>query len=719
MFKGKAFELIRLEDGLVELVFDLEGESVNKFNMAAMSELTDVLELLEQDTSVKGMLITSGKDVFIVGADITEFGTVFLQGEAAIKRHLESNNRSFCRLEDLPFPTVVAINGYALGGGTEFCLACDFRLASTEAKMGLPETKLGIIPGWGGTVRLPRLAGVDVAVEWIASGKDQKATKAFSDGVLDGVVSKEQLRSSALTVLQQAVKGDLAYLPRRVQKKSALQLNDMESLLSFESSKAFVKGQAGRNYPAPVAAIQVMQTAAKYERADALNVERDEFTKLAQGDVAQALVGLFLGDQLLGKKAKQWAQKTEQPVAQAAVLGAGIMGGGIAYQSAYKSVPIIMKDIAAEGLHLGMQEASKLLAKRVDKGRMTTLQMADTLSLIRPALGYEGFGQVDIVVEAVVENIKVKKQVLAEAEQHVSSDTVLCSNTSTISITELATALERPENFCGMHFFNPVHAMPLVEVIRGKQSSESAVAKTVAYANALGKKAVVVNDCPGFLVNRVLFPYFAGFAMLLRDGADFQKVDKVMERWGWPMGPAYLIDVVGVDTGVHAEKVMATGFPDRMVRDFKAAVDVLYEEQRFGQKSNLGFYAYETDKRGKPQKVPVEDTYDLLAEVSAERKAFDDEEIIARMMIPMATELLRCLEEGIVESAAEADMTLIYGLGFPPFRGGLFKWIDSMGMQRFAELCDQYSELGNLYQLTESMRQLAEQHHVFYPATQQ
>ena len=715
MFQGKAFELVSLGDGLVELIFDLQGESVNKFNMAAMSELTNVLDILESTENIQGLVFTSAKDVFVVGADINEFGAVFAAGEDAIKAHLESNNHSFCRIEDLAFPTVVAINGYALGGGTEVCLACDYRIAAHEAKLGLPETKLGIIPGWGGTVRLPRLAGVDVAVDWIASGKDQKASKAFSDGVLDGVVEQSVLRDSAINLLQQVVEGDFDYQARREQKTSALKLNDMESLLAFESSKAFVKGQAGRNYPAPVAAIQAMQTAAKYVRADALNVERDAFAELAKGSVAQSLVGLFLGDQALVKKAKTMAKAASRKVEQAAVLGAGIMGGGIAYQSASKGVPIVMKDVSPDGLRLGMDEASKILAKRVDRGRISTLDMAKILSRITPTLGYEAVKQADIVVEAVVENASVKKAVLAEVEQGIGQEAVLCSNTSTISITDLATSLERPQNFCGMHFFNPVHAMPLVEVIRGESSSDAAVAQTVAYALALGKKPVVVRDCPGFLVNRVLFPYFAGFAALLRDGADFQQVDKVMERWGWPMGPAYLMDVVGIDTGVHAENVMAAGFPDRMQRDYKSAGDILFEAKRFGQKTDLGFYAYKPDKKGKPQKVAADDTYDLLAKHCAARKEFDDQDIIERMMIPMVTELMRCIDEGIVDSAWEADMALIYGLGFPPFRGGVFRWLDAIGMQSFGDMLSKHAALGPLYQSTDEMRDRIASHHVFYP----
>ena len=335
---------------------------------------------------------------------------------------------------------------------------------------------------------------------------------------------------------------------------------------------------------------------------------------------------------------------------------------------------------------------------------MTPDKMGDVLNSIDPMLSYDRFDEVDIVVEAVVENPKVKHAVLAETESKIAEDAILASNTSTISITYLAEALKRPQNFCGMHFFNPVHAMPLVEVIRGEKSSDEAIARTVAYANRMGKKAVVVQDCPGFLVNRVLFPYFDGFNKLLRDGADFQAVDKVMERWGWPMGPAYLMDVVGIDTGVHAAGVMAEGFPDRMKMDFKTAAEVMFENDRYGQKNDRGFYEYVQDKRGRPKKQVSEESYKLLEPVTAERAEFEREDIIARMMLPMATELARCLEEGIVQSAAEADLALVYGVGFPPFRGGVFRWIDSVGLAHIAEASEKFSHLGKSYELTEGMQ---------------
>ncbi|NND81764.1 MAG: fatty acid oxidation complex subunit alpha FadB [Gammaproteobacteria bacterium] len=715
MFAGQAISVTMHDHGIAEMKFDLAGESVNKFNTVTVSELGQALDALEAADDLKGLVVTSGKGVFIVGADITEFGSMFTpDASGGINKQDDPNNVNFNRLEDLPVPTAVAINGYAMGGGLELCLACDFRVMSSKAKIGLPETKLGLIPGWGGTVRLPRIAGADTAIDWIASGKEQRADAALKAGVVDGIVEPEHLTDAAIKIVQAAIDGKMDYTGRRAQKTGPLKLNQTEAMMVFETSKGFVAGVAGPNYPAPIVAIECMQQSADKGRDEALVIEGEGFTKVMVSEQAQAMIGIFLNDQLIAKKAKTWEKKADKKIHTAAVLGAGIMGGGIAYQSALKGTPIKMKDIAQEGLDLGLAEANKLLSKQVNRGRMKVEQMGAILASIDPTLSYDGFDAVDIVVEAVVENPKVKNIVLPEVEKAVNDDTIIASNTSTISITYLAESLERPENFCGMHFFNPVHAMPLVEVIRGEKSSDTAIARTVAYANAMGKKAIVVNDCPGFLVNRVLFPYFAGFMGLVKDGADFVKVDKVMERWGWPMGPAYLMDVVGMDTGSHAEQVMAEGFPDRMTKTFKTAGDVMFENDRYGQKNGKGFYVYEMDKRGKPKKVISEDSYQLLAPHVAERTEFEQDEVVARMMIPMATELARCLEEGIVESAAEADMALVFGVGFPPFRGGVFRWIDSIGLEQFVAMCDQYKHLGKLYQATDRQREMAANGEQYY-----
>lgn len=708
IFQGNSLSLKRLEGDIAELNIDLQNESVNKFDSKTITELGQALELLKKETGIKGLIVTSAKSVFVVGADINEFTVLFTQSDGEVATYLNAGNNAFCALEDLPYPTAAAINGYALGGGFEICMACDFRVLADSARVGLPEAKLGLFPGYGGTCRLPRLIGIDNAVEWIAAGNEYKAPDALKVGAVDAVVALDKVRDAALDLVKQANAGKLDYKAKRQPKLERLKHNDIEALMAFTTCKAVVAGQANpKNFPAPIAAVEVMERAYKEGRANALKIETEAFVKVSRTPAAAALVGIFLNDQALSKTAKGWEKKAQKKVTKAAVLGAGIMGGGIAYQSAYKGTPIVMKDIAQAGIDLGLAEATKLLSKQVEKGRMTPAHMGATLNRITPTLTYESMKDVSIVVEAVVENPKVKHAVLAEVEKQIPADAILCSNTSSIRIEFLAQCLQRPENFVGMHFFNPVHAMPLVEVVRAPKSSDEAVARTVAYANAMGKKAIVVKDCPGFLVNRVLFPYFAGFVQLLKEGADFQQVDKVMEKWGWPMGPAYLADVVGIDTLVHAADVMAESFPDRLKLDYTTAPKVMLDNKRLGQKNGVGFYVYGKDKKGKPTKEAKPDVYDLLKPHVSARKEFSDEEILARMMVPMCTEMARCLDEKIVESAAEADMSLIYGLGFPVFRGGVCRWMDTIGMKAFVGMAEPYKALGKLYEPTDSQRKMA------------
>ncbi|MFK7888410.1 MAG: fatty acid oxidation complex subunit alpha FadB [Gammaproteobacteria bacterium] len=716
MHQGQSIRCTKLDGDIAELCFDREGESVNKFDRQTLTELAAVAKLLGEDASIKGLIVTSGKSGFIVGADITEFGKTFEQSEDQIVTWVEEANKIFCALEDLPFPSVTAINGIALGGGLEMALTTDYRVMADKAQIGLPEVKLGLYPGFGGTVRLPRLVGADNAIEWIAGGKPNKAEAAFKVGAVDAVVAPEKLKDAALKLIELANGGQYDWQARRAQKKGPLQLNPVEAMMVFETAKGFIAGKAGKHYPAPIAAVTDIQKAAGKDRDGALKIEAAGFAKLAKTQVANSLIGLFLNDQLLKRKAKQ-AQKLGRPVAQAAVLGAGIMGGGIAYQSASKGTPIIMKDIKDEQLDLGMGEANKLLGKLVKREKITSAKAGDILADIRPTLNYGDFGNVDIVVEAVVENPKIKKIVLAEVESEVKPGTIIASNTSSISIDELATAVKAPENFLGMHFFNPVHRMPLVEVIRGAKTSDAAVATTVAYATAMGKSAIVVNNCPGFLVNRVLFPYFGGFMALIRDGADFTNVDKVMEGFGWPMGPAYLQDVVGMDTAHHVGDVLAEGYPDRMGKTFESALDVMYKAERFGQKNGVGFYKYSIDRKGKPKKERDEDAYKLVASVQLEgQKEFSPEEIIDRHMLPMIIETARCLEDDIVATPNEADMGLILGIGFPPHHGGALKYADTLGMQTVIEKCAKYAHLGKLYEPTERMKAMAASGETYYQA---
>ncbi len=714
LYKGETLYLDWLEDGIAELVFDAPG-SVNKLDTATVASLGQALDVLENQRDLKGLLLRSSKAAFIVGADITEFLSLFLVPPEQLSQWLRFANTVFCRLEDLPVPTISAINGYALGGGCECVLATDYRLATPDLRIGLPETKLGIMPGFGGSVRLPRLLGADSALEIIAAGKDVSADRALKIGLVDGVVKAEKLRDGAIAILRQAISGDLDWKAKRQPKLEPLHLSKIEATMSFTIAKGMVMQTAGKHYPAPLTAVKTIEAASRHGREEALELENKSFVPLAHSTEARALVGIFLNDQYVKGKAKKLTKEVETPT-QAAVLGAGIMGGGIAYQSASKGVPVIMKDINEKSLILGMNEAGKLLNKQLERGKLDGLKLAGIISTIQPTLHYADFDRADIIVEAVVENPKVKKAVLAETEDKVREDAVLASNTSTIPISELASVLKRPENFCGMHFFNPVHRMPLVEVIRGEKTSDETLAKVVAWASKMGKTPIVVNDCPGFFVNRVLFPYFAGFSQLLRDGADFRNVDKVMEKqFGWPMGPAYLLDVVGIDTAHHAQAVMAAGFPQRMQKDYRDAIDALFDAGRYGQKNGLGFWRYKEDSKGKPKKEQDEAVAGLLADVSETKHDFSDDEIIARMMIPMVNEVVRCLEEGIIASPAEADMALVYGLGFPPFHGGAFRWLDTIGSAKYLDMAQQYQHLGPLYAVPEGLKQKARHNEPYYP----
>ncbi|MEH0667728.1 fatty acid oxidation complex subunit alpha FadB [Vibrio scophthalmi] len=719
IYQADTLQVKELKDGLAELCF-CSPQSVNKLDLATLESLDKALDALAQHSGLKGLLLTSDKDAFIVGADITEFLGLFAKPEEELDTWLQFANSIFNKLEDLPVPTVSVVKGHTLGGGCECVLATDMRIGDKTTSIGLPETKLGIMPGFGGCVRLPRVIGADSAMEVITQGKACRADEALAIGLLDAVVDSETLYDSALSTLTLAVNEKIDWQARRKQKTSALTLSKLESMMSFTMAKGLVAQKAGPHYPAPMTAVKTIEQGAGFARDEALAIERKHFITLAKSEEAKALVGLFLNDQYIKGIAKKAEKSADKATARAAVLGAGIMGGGIAYQSALKGVPVLMKDIAQPSLDLGMTEASKLLNKQLERGRIDGFKMAGILASITPSLHYAGIEQADVVVEAVVENPKVKAAVLSEVEQQVSEDTVITSNTSTIPINLLAKSLSRPDKFCGMHFFNPVHRMPLVEIIRGEHTSDDTINRVVAYAAKMGKSPIVVNDCPGFFVNRVLFPYFGGFSLLLRDGADFTQVDKVMERqFGWPMGPAYLLDVVGIDTAHHAQAVMAQGFPERMGKSDRDAIDALFDANKYGQKNGSGFYSYSVDRKGKPKKTFSDDVLPLLAEVTQSSQAFDDQTIIQRMMIPMINEVVLCLEEGIIASPQEADMALVYGLGFPPFRGGVFRYLDSVGIAEFVAMAQQYSDLGAMYQVPKLLKTMAEKGETFYGQQQQ
>ncbi|MBL6753706.1 MAG: fatty acid oxidation complex subunit alpha FadB [Pseudomonadales bacterium] len=705
LFSGQAIKVSLLPSGIAQLIFDLEGSSVNKFDRLTMKELGEATAVIGK-SDARGVIFSSAKSTFIVGADITEFTGLFATGSEAIRDWIGRANEVFNAIEDLPLPTVAAINGVALGGGFELALSADYRVALESAVVGFPEVKLGILPGFGGTVRLPRLIGSEKAIAWISQGSHIPSRIALAEKALDAIVANDDLIAAAERIIEDCLNGSLDYTAQRVIKTSPV-LEMPETLAAlFTVAKPPVVKASGPHYPAPLTAVEVMEKGVLESRAGALAEEHKGFIQLAGTNTAANLVQMFLNDQFLASKSRALS-KGVPVISRAAVLGAGIMGGGIAYQSALRGTPIVMKDIAQAGLDLGINEAQTLVAKQVKRGKMTTESADKIIGSITPSLAYEDLAGAELVVEAVVENESVKKSVLAELESIMADDAIIATNTSTISVDSLATALNKPERFCGMHFFNPVPLMPLVEVIRGQKTSKETIASTVAYAKALGKTPIVVNNCPGFLVNRILFPYFGAFSTLVYEGADFRQIDRVMEEFGWPMGPAYLLDVVGIDTAVHAQAVMAAGFA-RMKLGFESAIDKLYSQGDLGQKSGRGFYEYVVDENGRIKKQPNPEIDALIAGVSAKRRNFSDNEIRDRMMLALCLETVRCLEDGIVETAIEADMGLVLGLGFPKFRGGALRFIDQLGLAEFCELADSYAHLGPMLAPTAKLREMAE-----------
>ena len=709
MFEGKTLSLTTLDNDYAEIKFDSQSGSVNKFNAETLAELRQAMDILKQQQGIKGLLLSSGKSVFVVGADITEFKGMFSASKEQFVEAAYVVNALFSEIEDLPYPSVAAINGFALGGGFEVCLACDCRVISSKAAVGLPETGLGIIPGWGGTVRLPRLIGYTDAVQWIVSGQQQKPAAAQQAGSVDVIAEPEDLRTESLKVLQEMVDGTRDYEARRLQKTSPLTLSDAELEAAASNYRAAVVGKLGSHYPAQLKAIDLVAGAASLGRDEAVRRENVAFYEISQTPQARALVGLFLNEQYVVKLAKNRAVAHKpKPIKTAGVIGAGIMGGGIAYQNAIRGYSVVMKDIAQPALDLGIDEATKLLSKSVSRGKLTEDKAQQLLSSISPTLVDSDINGCEILVEAVVELEVVKMQVLAAAEALLSTTSIMTSNTSTISINRLAEPLQRPENFCGMHFFNPVHAMPLVEIIRGEHTSDATVAAVCTYALGLGKKPIVVNDCPGFLVNRVLFAMLFGLEIMISEGADFQQIDKVMEGWGLPMGPAYLMDVIGIDTINHCYPVMMDGLPQR----FKKTADVWPTEavcnaKRLGQKNGLGYYRYELNEKGKPAKEVDPEVVAMLENLYGAAKQLEADEIIDRLMVAMAMEMIHCLEEGVVSSPAEADMALIYGVGFPPFHGGICRWMDEIGLQEICDRGDRYLSISELYRPTDKLRAMA------------
>lgn len=678
---------VAVADGVAILVFDLPGESVNKFSREVKDEFVRVLDELERDKRVEGAVLISGKeDTFIAGADIEEFleWTTATQASAASREGHEMLER----LERARVPLVAAIHGACMGGGLEVALACAWRVATDHPKtiLALPEVQLGLIPGAGGTQRLPRTVGLEAALDMILTGKNVRAKKAGQLGLVHEVVHPAILQRVAVERAREIASGKRRRNPgarTRTAKTLLLDDNPFGRAIVLRQARELTLKKTGGHYPAPLAAIDAV--AAGYQnRTRGFEEEARIFGEMSVTPVSKELVHLFFATTALKKDVGADIAGEPGEITGVGVLGAGFMGAGIAAVAAQQNVSVRLKDASLERVGKGLAAVRDVLQDKLHKRQITRAQFDDQMLLVGGAIDYSGFGSLDLVIEAVFEDLAVKQKVVREVEQVLPSYAVFASNTSTIPIAEIAVASQRPERVVGMHFFSPVHKMPLLEVIATRTTLPDVVAGVVAFGKKLGKTVIVVRDSPGFYVNRILAPYINEAGRLLDFGASVESIDEAMVAFGFPVGPIALLDEVGLDVAGKSGAVMLSSFGDRMAPSH--ALRAVVEAGRLGRKGKSGFYSY--DDAGK--KGGVDPTIYALLPTGSTRHDVERDEIQRRLVIVMVNEAVRCLEEGIVRSPRDGDIGAVFGFGFPPFRGGPFRYVDSLGA---ATIVQQLEEL--------------------------
>ena len=682
-----AFHLEVGSDGIATLTFDLPGSRVNLFNRESLPELSDTVADLATRTEIRCLVLLSGKSQgFIAGADVNQIAAATDPQE--VREAIELGQGLFQKWSDLPFPTVAAIEGICVGGGTELALASTFIVASDRAdtKIGLPETKLGIIPAWGGCTRLPRRVGLTNSLDIILAGKNVRARKALKIGLADALFPQEAFLPLTREFAERAANGGPETDERADLKTLLLERNPVGRRVVFDQARKQTLEKTGGHYPAPLRALEVIRVGLEDGMPAGFEAEARAGSELATAAVSKNLIHIF--HLMEGAKKDEQYPGVGAEIRKAAILGAGVMGGGIAQILADKAdLPVRIKDINEESLAGGMEHAAGLFRKQLERRWIRRPEMLTKMNLLRPTLDYGGFGSTDLVVEAIVENLDIKKSVFAELAGVVRDDTVLASNTSSLSIDAIAGDIPAPERVVGMHFFNPVDKMPLVEVVVGQRTGARAVETILTLTRRLGKTPVVVQDGPGFLVNRILGFYLLEALWLLTEGNRIDTIDKAMTDWGMPMGPLALSDDVGLDVGRKVAHILHDAFGDRL--PLPEWLDDFDDPERLGRKTGRGYYLYERGKR----QGPDPEVYSRLG-LDPAGGATDRAAMADRMALAMVNEAALCLEEGIVRNAHDLDLAMIMGTGFPPFRGGLCRWADARGLK---------SVIGDLERLRESV----------------
>ena len=710
---SSAFRL-DVSDGLAIVTFDLPGEKVNKFSTPVMAELSSLVDRLSAAEGIRALLFRSGKpDIFIAGADVREIENVTTSEEGRTASAV--GQRIFERFAQLPFPTVAAIRGACLGGGTELALACDWRVCSDspKTKIGLPEVNLGILPGWGGTQRLPRLVGLAAGLDLILTGKQIDGKRAARTGLADAVVPDAIFDAWSETFARGKF-GARKPRGRRARLSLAARLlegNPAGRALVFRKARAAVLARTHGHYPAPIEALEAVREGLGKRMDAALAIENARLGKLIGTPVQRRLLRIFFWTEDVRKETGAINPTVApRPVHRVGVLGAGVMGGGIAQLAADRGFPARMKDIAPEPLAHGFRAAADIWKEKMRRRRMTPSEFRRKMALLSGGLDYAGFARAEVTIEAVVEKLEIKQAVLREWEDAVGDDAIFASNTSTLPISRIAAAARQPRRVAGMHFFNPVHRMPLVEVIRGEKSSDETIATIFDLAKKMGKTPVVVRDAPGFLVNRILAPYLSEAVRLLEEGCRIEDVDDALTRFGMPVGPLALLDDVGIDVAAKGGQTMAAAFPERL--PLSARFEAFTAQGRLGRKTGRGFYRYRGSRREKPDP----ETYSLIGAGPAKAAALPPDVIEARLLMPMVNEAAFCLEDRIVDSAAKLDLAMIFGTGFPPFRGGLLQYADDLGADRIVNrLQDLAERLGARFAPAPLLVEMAAARRTFHP----
>lgn len=706
-----AFRLTFPEPDIALLTFDRLDMGANVLSQHVIEEFSKHLDGLEKRKGLAGLIVVSGKPgIFIAGADLREFLVTMGAPADQVVAIARQGQELLARLSRAPFVTVAAIDGICVGGGAELAVWCDRRIMSNNPKteIGFPEVKLGLFPGWGGTVRTPRIVGIGNAVEMITSGESISPADALKMGLVSDVVPAEKLQEAAINLVRLEQRTG-SYLADRKAWNAPLPISETELGFLGATASAYIRGQTKGNYPAPEAALETMLGAATADAASACQMEAEGFAPLFGSPVNRALLNVFFLTDRNKKDKGVDGDVASRKVERAGILGAGIMGAGIAAANVKRDVPTLMTDADAASLKRGVQGVIKEVAYNRQTKKPDAERAIQYAPLLQEASDLKGLAGCDLVIEAIVENLDAKRKVFAQLEPLLSEHAILASNTSTIPITKLAAELKRPEQFVGIHFFNPVRQMKLVEVIRGAKTSDETIATAVAYAKRLGKMPIVVGDGPGFLVNRLLFPYMNEALALLGEGIPVKQVEKAAVKFGMPMGPIELYDMVGIDTALYCGATVYEAYPSRVV--LSPILPALKKLGRLGQKSGKGFYSYE-NKKGKaepdPEFAPILETY------VRGNKTYTPDELQVRLFMPMLLEATRVLEEHKVRDVRDVDLGLIFGLGFPPFKGGLLFWADTLGAKKIIEMLKPWEHLGERFAPTPLLRRMAEEDTKFY-----